>query len=258
MQQPFVTYREYLPHPLLQDYIKTYWSFACDGGSTQPFDIMPDGYFDMIISLENNCIADTTLVGIWSKMVTVQRDNWNVVGIRFKPLALPVLLDTTISDLLDGSSSVDLSDWQLNSNILNERLHVVENTIFDYLDSHFLWKLQLNQHKVDKRLAALFYLVDSSKGIISVQTISESIGLSARQMQRKVTDLIGMGTKDYAKIIRFKSSLRLIKGDPSNYQGYFDQAHFIKEFKKYTGITPSKVDLNNSVRFLQYYNLENR
>lgn len=258
MQQSFVTYREYLPHPLLQDYIKTYWSFECDGGVTQPFDIIPDGYFDMIISLENNCIADTALVGIWSKLVTVQRAKWNVIGIRFKPMALSVLLDMTIGDLLDGSTSVDLSDWQLNTNILNDNLNISDNTVFDYLDSHFLVRLQLNGHKLDKRLTALFHLIDTYRGIISVQTISDSIGLSTRQMQRRVTDLIGIGTKDYSKIIRFRNNVELIKKDPSNYQGYFDQAHFIKEFKKYTGITPSKVDLSNSVRFLQYYDLKNR
>lgn len=257
MQQPFVTYREYLPHPLLQDYIKTYWSFECGEGTTQLFDIIPDGYFDMIISLQNNCIADTTLVGIWSKLTTVQRNKWNVIGIRFKPLALSVLLDMTISDLLDGSASVDLSDWHLNSNALNDNLNISENTVFDYLDSQFLLKLHFNQHKQDKRLTALFHLIDRYQGIISVQTISDSIGLSTRQMQRKVTDLLGIGTKDYANIIRFSNNLDLIKGDPANYQGYFDQAHFIKEFKRYTGITPSKIDLSNSVRFLQYYDLKN-
>lgn len=258
MQQPAVTYREYPPHFLLQDYIKTYWIFEYKEGTTQPFDIMPDAYFDMIISLDDNCIKDVSLVGIWSEMVTVQRDNWNVVGIRFKPLALSGLLGITIDDLLDGASSIDLSDWKINSNIINDNLSQSKNTVFDYLDGYFLEKLKLYQDKLDKRLAALFHLIDTTQGIISVQTISDSIGLSTRQMQRRLTELIGLGTKDYAKIVRFRNNLRLIKDDPSNYQGYFDQAHFIKEFKKYTGLTPSKVDLNNSVRFLQYCNLNNR
>lgn len=257
MRNPLI-YQEHLPHPLLHDYIKTYWYFKYDDGVGQPFDIMPDGYFDMIISLEDNCIADVTLVGIWNQLVTVQRKKWEVIGIRFKPLALSVLLDMSISDLLDDSSSVDLSDWQLNKNFIDDAINTSHNSFITYLDNHFLSKLRLNIHKYDKRLAALFHLVDNSQGTISVQTISDSIGMSTRQMQRRVTDMLGLGTKDYARIVRFKNNLELIKDDPSNFQGYFDQAHFIKEFKKYTGITPSQVDLNNSVRFLQYYESKNR
>lgn len=257
MQQSLVTYREYQPHPLLQDYIKVYWSFECDEAAARPFDIIPDGYFDMIISLQNNCIENTTLVGIWSKTITVQRNKWNVIGIRFKPMALSVLLEIGIGDLLNGTASVELSDWHLNSNILNENLDGSKNMIFSYLDSQFLLKLKINHQKQDKRLAALFHLIERYRGTISVQTISDSIGLSTRQMQRKVTDLLGIGTKKYAQIIRFSNNVDLIKGDLSNYQGYFDQAHFIKEFKRYTGVTPSKIDLSNSVRFLQYQNLKN-
>lgn len=128
----------------------------------------------------------------------------------------------TISDLLDGSARVDLSDWHLNKNTLNDNLNISENMVFDYLDSQFLLKLHFNEHKQDKRLTALFYLIDRYQGIISVQTISDSIGLSTRQMQRKVTDLLGIGTKDYANIIRFSNNLDLIKRDPANYQGYFE------------------------------------
>lgn len=50
--------------------------------------------------------------------------------------------------------------------------------------------------------------------------------------------------------------MNLFKTDKSRYDAYFDQAHFIKNFKAYTGFTPSRLELADNVRFLQYFDFE--
>ncbi len=64
---------------------------------------------------------------------------------------------------------------------------------------------------------------------------------------------MGIGLKEYSKIVRLRKTLRKVKHDKNDYYPYFDQSHFIREVKEHTGLTPQKMDLNNNVRFIQYY-----
>ena len=80
--------------------------------------------------------------------------------------------------------------------------------------------------------------------------------LSPRHLHKLVSKMLGIGIKEYSKIIRLKKSLLDIKDDQSNYSNYYDQSHFIRELKQYTGLTPQKMDLKNNDRFIQYYYFE--
>lgn len=255
MSDNYITYREIKPHPLLYDYVKLYWHFQKTSTIACPFDIMPDGYFDLIVSFNYNGAMVVKLTGVWDKMVTVEHNYAETIGIRFKPLALYSLLDLRIGELLNSSSDVYLNDWHLNNELLQEKRSRSVDEIIQYLENCLI--AMLNKERLDKRLKHLFELVDLSAGTMSVEHISDKIGLSTRQIHRRVTDLVGIGVKDYAKIVRFKKSLRLICEDKANFTGYFDQSHFIKDCKRYTGLTPNSMDLKNNVRFLQYYDFDN-
>jgi len=252
-------YREIPPHPLLKDYIKTYWYLNYDSELIQPFDIMPDGYFDLLIAFKNGYVDNTRITGVWSKMFTVNYSRCETIGIRFRPQALTTLLDGSIKEILDSSfQNYNLPNLRLDYSIFEGGQldsDIDFNNLKKHLDKAFI--RHLNVKKIDKRINSLFNLIEVTSGTISIETLSESIGFSTRQMNRRTKELIGIGPKDYAKIIRFKKALELIKYDSSSYNGYFDQSHFIKNFKTYTGLKPSEVDLRNNVRFLQYYDFDN-
>lgn len=247
-------YQEFPPHPLLKDYIKTYWYFSYDSDFIQPFDIMPDGYFDLLLTMKNGCIERIKMTGVWSKMLTVNYSRCDTFGIRFRPQALAGLLNIRLKELLDSFIEADIKDWNLNKGFVEDNSTSSFHLLKEYFDKIYLSLIK--PENIDKRLHSMFRLIDVTSGTISIETLSECVGLSPRQIQRKTNELIGVGPKDYAKIIRFNKSLELIKTDKSNYDGYFDQSHFIKNFKAYTGMKPSEVDLGNNVRFLQYYNFE--
>jgi transcriptional regulator GlxA family with amidase domain len=72
-------------------------------------------------------------------------------------------------------------------------------------------------------------------------------GLSARQLRRLFDFYIGDTAKTFAKVVRFQNILNAKPSTQSLRQnklffdaGYYDQAHFIKEFKNFYGVTPSK------------------
>ncbi len=252
-----ITYREFEPDARLKDYIKAYWYFCIRTNTQKPFDILPDGYFDLLVVIKENQVVDTRLTGIWSKSVSISySENTEVFGIRFKPLSIGGLFNFNINNALDNHLNIALADLDLNTQIVIDSLNGFPSFLVNYLDKQFL-KLAASNTS-DRRLQKCFELIDSSVGTLTVDQISKTIGLSSRQLHRLVSNMIGIGVKDYSKIVRFKKSLRDVKSNKSDYFHYYDQSHYIREIKHYTGMTPEQLDLNNNDRFIQYYDFKRR
>ncbi len=257
MPEKNVIYREFEPVVRLHYYIKAYCFFRISTDTEMFFYILPDGYFDMLVVIKNDRIADTRITGIWSKSITVRySEDTEVLGIRFKPLAIGALLRFTVNESLDDSQRIDLKDFGMEKSVLLETLRSFPEAILSYLNENFTRLLLYD--KSDSRLKKCFALIDASDGTITVDELSKAIGLSARQLHRLVNKMIGIGIKDYAKIVRFKKSLREVKKDKAGYFHYYDQSHYIREVKQYTGYTPDQLDLNKDDRFLQYYDFEEK
>ncbi len=247
-----LTRLEFRPNSILSQYIHSYWLTRVKSGGILPSTILPDGCFDLLMPTQNRNLIGARVTGICNDPIEVcYRENIDLFGITFKPLALTTLFDFKLGDMLNRTAAFELKDLGLNIQVLLDRLDDFPGAVIEFLDDHFLSLLR--KCTVDERLRRLFQIIETSSGCQSVKTISENIGLSPRQMQRNVTSLIGIGVKEYSKIIRFKRTLERIQHDPADYQNYCDQSHFIRDVKRYTGLTPDKIDLYNNVRFVQYY-----
>ncbi|TAJ15637.1 AraC family transcriptional regulator [Marinilabiliaceae bacterium JC017] len=252
---PQITYREFQPHPELAAFIKAYWYFNIRTQCLQPFHIVPDGCFDLLIMIKNNQIVNTEITGVWSKSITVSySNNMEVFGIRFKPMALDHLIKVSIKDYLNSDSPFDLEELNLRGQMIIDGLNSFPQMLINYLDHHFRSKLKIA--KTDTRFIHLFNQIESSSGLKTVAALSNEVGLSTRQIHRKLTNLMGIGPKDYSRIIRFEQVLKTTKHNTSDFYGYFDQSHFIRDFKAFTGNTPKEVYLGKDVRFLQFYDFE--
>ena len=244
--------RECKPDPNLSAYISSYWYYSIYPDAEKHFDILPDGYFDLVITKKENRIEDIRLTGIWTKTVSISyTENAEVFGVSFKPAAVDGLLDFNVSEILNDSRETACSDFNLVEKILDSHLGVSFELLVSYLNNRFLALLAKKQP--DPRLKKCFELIDNSHGNLTVSEISNTIGLSARQLHKKVNNMIGIGVKDYSKIVRFKFSLQEAKKDQFSRLNYYDQSHHIREIKQYTGLTPKKIDLKNNDRFIQYY-----
>ncbi|MFK8044860.1 MAG: helix-turn-helix domain-containing protein [Crocinitomicaceae bacterium] len=77
--------------------------------------------------------------------------------------------------------------------------------------------------------------------------MSQQNNISRRQLARKFSSDVGISPKQLSKTIRLQATLKiLLDGNITNltelaYENeYYDQAHFIKEFKAFTGLTPKE------------------
>ena len=81
----------------------------------------------------------------------------------------------------------------------------------------------------------------------TVEVLSDKAGLSSRRLARLFSLEVGLTPKLYARVLRFSRAVQLTRVDrPVDWSdvaercGYFDQPHFIHDFKEFSGLTPSE------------------
>lgn len=79
----------------------------------------------------------------------------------------------------------------------------------------------------------------------AVARVARALGLSERQLERRFLQRIGVSPKRYAGLVRFERALELVRRAPSLTRaaldaGYYDQSHFIREFRRFAGVAPGR------------------
>lgn len=95
------------PSSNLGDYIQSYWHFSINTQSHQAYDILPDGFFDLMIVFKGDKIHETVLAGLWSTSITINYTaSAEVIGIRFKLAAIHGLLKFKIEEFLNNKLDI--------------------------------------------------------------------------------------------------------------------------------------------------------
>jgi len=238
-------YRELKPNGYIDNFVQCFWEY--ENADTETLHtILPDGYFDLIAEFENDKLTTVKLTGVWTKPkdVTISK-NTKFFAIRFKLFATEYLFQKEIKSILDTVQHLPFSFWSIDNFQSNEFEKFVAD-ITSRID-HSIKHLK----QIDNRKLKLFELIyqDRTK---SVAELSEKVFWSSRQMNRYFNQQFGFPLKEFIKIVRCNATYKDISnGKLSPHTDYFDQAHFIKEVKKYTGATPKELHKNKNDRFLQ-------
>ncbi len=239
-------YREHKPTGILSHFIECFWEYQ-NTGDAKKHTILPDGYFEVVAEYESEIHANLFLTGIWTEPIdVVMPKNGKAFGIRFKLLAAE-FLPYQIKELLNKSMSIlhprcNIETYRKNN--FNFFISNASSCIKKDIDN-------VNFKNIDKRKLRLFELIYDSK-YYSVEELSKEVGWSSRQINRYFNNQFGFSLKEYLNILRCNYSYKEISnGILSPRKHYYDQSHFIKEIKKYTGTTPKKLFHNKNDRFLQ-------
>lgn len=243
-------YGEIKPNGFLNNFVQCFWYYQTTNTEVQ-HTILPDGYFDLITEFENEILTRVKLTGIWTKPKDIQiPKNTTFFAIRFKILAIEYIFNKEIKSILDTSVNLPFSFWNIDKYKCNEFVNFVSDTT-KKLDASIK-----HLREIDSRKLNLFEIVYQQE-TKTVSELSKKVFWSSRQINRYFHSQFGITLKEFIKIVRCNATYEEISNGNLNPQSdFFDQAHFIKEIKKYTGVTPKELNKNKNDRFLQLSKME--
>jgi AraC-like DNA-binding protein len=113
----------------------------------------------------------------------------------------------------------------------------------ELLDAFLLERMELDPSYAT--FTAVKTDVENNGGLEPVEEICRDAGISARNLGRLFGRFLGFSPKYFARIVRFQKALRILMSDTkttlgtvSAECGYFDQSHFVKDFRRFTGGVP--------------------
>ncbi|RAJ73729.1 AraC-like DNA-binding protein [Chitinophaga dinghuensis] len=118
--------------------------------------------------------------------------------------------------------------------------------VIEMVDDWLEHQLTKNEKMDVARISHACSLITANQGSISIEQLAQKVCLSKRVLEYKFKEQVGVSPKLYSRIIRFNSLLADIKSHKfKDWQelvlqyNYFDQAHFIKDFKRFSGSSPA-------------------
>ena len=231
----------------LKQGISHFFTFISSGRT--PLRYVPDGCLNLIFSY-NEGKMEGMVIGTKLKFSYGDRvKKEEIFGIRFMPAVQPAIVDVTMRRVLDRAIPIEEvligdADW-LSELAASEEF---EERIEIFLEA-YAQAVKTQEEFTGKRalIQSVKQMVYESNGKIKVSDMQEKTGYSERYINRIFIEEMGFSPKTFCKIIQFQHSLELLNyGKPENMteaavrMGYYDQPQFIRDFKKYAGITPGE------------------
>jgi AraC-like DNA-binding protein len=260
-------YSEIQPGNSLKPYVKCYYIYESASDVAFEDTVFPSGCMEIIFNLgtgnwqtaAGDSFVTTPSIELWGQIIRplpIKSIGKNtMLGIRLFPHGAAYFLNDKVS--LFNNQVVDFRDLSGNAvNTLYSKL--LETTSWNkriaLVEGFLLHQLSLSERRLSKVAVVndVMNEIRQDDFFDNIENVASRYGITSRYLQKLFLQYTGLTPKLYSKINRFQNSLRLVtKKDASltaiAYDcGYFDQSHFIREFKSFTGITPSGYSLENS------------
>jgi len=236
-------YREHRPSFPLCQYVHALWYCKASGIPHSHERVLPSGTTEIIIDLRPSDAMPDLLVGVHTGYITIETASLSeLIGIHFHPGGLAAFfgrspeftnLETPL-DLLWGRTS--LKEQLMEALSVDQRFQIVEQVLLARLKPR-------PRHPVVNHAIAQF---TASPDTALVSAITDDAGMSPKRFIDLFRDEVGITPKLYCRIRRFRHVLDAVKrGAPVRWVdiaadcGYFDQSHFIRDFRAFSGLNPS-------------------
>lgn len=240
----YVDYHEIAPDPRLQKSIYCYWTLKSTTvlSDSYTYRVVSDGCIDLFF--EPGIPGKSYVMGLSPVSVSFPLgQQFYYAGIRFLPGAFPLFARVNAADLTGKSEQLDnicADTAAYLSNRIAPKMNL--QTLKEKLDIFFLSRFFGMDEQIDSRLLHAIFFIFESKGNLNLYEQLQS-EISPRQLRRLFHTYIGESPKIFSNIVRFQYTLNqmMLQDNPHIFwdTGYYDQPHFIKEFRRFAGTTPS-------------------
>ena len=226
-------YREIAPSPAFAEAIECFWMTEAEPGDAT-HRVAPDGCADIILSPGGLVLvgAMTAFQDVASGAITT--------GVRFHPAMWPAQFKIPADRITDRA--LPLEDvWGSRARALLGRLDTVANVE----QTARVFESILEPTPMANPFQRAVRWMRRRHGCVTMDELASRAGLSARHLRRVSLEQTGLTPKFLARVIRFRrAASRLGSGAAADFAlecGYYDQAHFINEFREFSGRTPSSI-----------------
>ncbi|MGP4050303.1 DUF6597 domain-containing transcriptional factor [Streptomyces sp. 2A115] len=194
-------------------------------------------------------LTDGWFMGVWTRRFLVEYPaRVRLVGVHFKPWGMSPFADMPASELRDRWVPVD-AVWQRSVDRIRNQVGDIASATetLRVLEAELLSRLaEAPSRGLDLVLHAGGRL-ETSNGTVPIGSLTAGAGVSGNHLAAQFKAHVGVTPKRVARIYRFArlilsvDALRPVDwSELAHAAGYFDRAHFSREFKDFTGHTPTE------------------
>lgn len=258
---PSMNYQTFQPHPDLESLVSCYWTLEVSAeNDAEKQRIIPDGCIEMAFILGDDIKRYTTqddfilqpramVLGQTIEPFYIEPTGYvNTFAIRFYPygfanfVSVPIKnlanKETPISELFEQHTAKELEQKIIEATNSSERIEIIENFLLDKFNE---------KTAIDNIVKTTIDALLLTNGSTSISAILKEDLSKRRQLERNFVKQIGVSPKQLGKLIRLQTALKMLLNTEAEsltniaYESeYYDQAHFIKDFKEFTGINPKE------------------
>lgn len=258
-------YQTFDTSPELNAFLKCAWTLESPASATeQKQRIVPDGCMEMIFhygDLYKQFQGEETYIiqprcfvfgQITSPLDIAPTGTTGIFALRFNPEGFLPFTQLSAKQLenravslteLFGEAGKQLEEKVLAAKSTAERIEIAETFLLNKLQ-----ETEIAGNLVKSCVSAMVAL----NGQRTVGQLSEELQVNRRQLERKFATTVGLSPKQLNKIIRLQTALKMLLEkrfdnltDLAYEASYYDQAHFIKDFKEFTGLSPKQFYASN-------------
>lgn len=246
-------------NPVLRQCIKYFWVMQSEHHTAVHHKLLPVSNIDFVLNFSapiKYVIADKIeivpkkfhFIGLRNQPYTIcQAGRLNIFGISFFPAGLYPFLKTPLSEFTNKVIELEAPAGKLTTAIeeklsiaasVAEKLEAIENELTELIDIKLLPTQQVKH---------IYSAFNANLDCLNVDRFCREYGISQRKLERIFNKYIGISPKLYYRINRFQRVVNQMfnNNNPAKLVSlayeheFWDQNHFIKDFKAFTGSSPS-------------------
>lgn len=218
--------------------------------------LLPKGIFEIVFQ-SHHCFQHNTdyssgwklrprhfIGGLHNKSYNVNsgtKDNYCIV-VEFKPNTAKYFISEKLNAF--QNAVVDINDiWGKSARILSQKIdrEKLDECKLEHIENFLLQQLITSKKSV---IDTALHEITLANGFVKIKELSNNAALSLAQFRKRFNEEVGISPSQYSKIVRVNTALKMIEENTKSFTdltytlGYYDQSHFIKDFKNVVGLSP--------------------
>ena len=249
------------PHPALLPHVVRYTGWFERRATPLQRRELPSHYIPLIINfgapIRVSHAADPTrwdafgtfTTGAYDSYVLVETDaGAGGIQVDFTLLGARLFLDIALDELTNRAIALD-DIFGSGAGMLTAALHDAPtwDARFDLLDGAIARRLNAS-HPISSEMLWTWNRIVDTGGQVSIGSLSAELGWSRRRFAERFREDVGLAPKVFARVLRFHRAVETLKAheprrlsDVAQDCGYYDQAHFDRDFRVFAGVTPTEL-----------------